>query len=133
MISILSEGPVTTPTCIVRRFAKRLQDLRTEQLWMVTMRIDHSVIREHLICEGEPDRVRFKPREVLRPAIIDEADVIAFVHNHPSGNPAPSPRDIASTAQMKEACEVVGIRLLDSLIVAGEQWYSFENNYEERP
>jgi DNA repair protein RadC len=119
---------VKGPHCIVERFRERLRHLTTEQLWVVTMRTDHSVIREHMIREGESRTVRFKPRELLRPAVIDEADVIVFLHNHPSGNVRPSKIDRDSTEQLEAACQILGIRLLDSLIIAGDESYSFADD-----
>lgn len=123
--------PIVGPACIGRRFATLLHGLEHEQLWLVTLRSDHSVIAERQIKRSSDRHIRFKPRELLRPAVIDGADVIVFLHNHPSGDASPSDIDKASTDQIRKACAALGIRLLDSIIVANGEWYSFETDQKE--
>lgn len=62
------------------------------------------------------------PREVFRPAIAQAASAIIIVHNHPSGDPAPSSADIQVTRQVREASRVVGIDLLDHIIIGDERY-----------
>ncbi len=62
------------------------------------------------------------PREVFRPAIKRSSASIICAHNHPSGNPDPSPEDISITARLKETGEIIGIEVLDHIIVGD---YSF--------
>lgn len=124
-------APIRSPVCVAQLFADQTRFLQVERLWVMTLRADHTVIQTHFVREGETSLVRFKPREILRPAIVDEADVIVLVHNHPSGRPEPSPEDIEAWAQLKEACKHVGIKLLDSVIVAGDEWFSFTNEYRQ--
>lgn len=57
------------------------------------------------------------PREILRPAIIASAHSILIVHNHPSGNPAPSASDKQMTDRLKKTCELMQIPLIDSMII----------------
>ena len=58
------------------------------------------------------------PREVFRPAIRDAAAAVILVHNHPSGDPTPSPQDLAVTRRLEQAAQTIGIKLLDHVIVA---------------
>jgi DNA repair protein RadC len=58
------------------------------------------------------------PREVFRAAIRDAAKSIILVHNHPSGDPAPSGQDAALTRRLEQVGETVGIEVLDHIIVA---------------
>jgi DNA repair protein RadC len=58
------------------------------------------------------------PRDVLGPALRDAASAIVVIHNHPSGDPEPSPEDIAMTRAVAAACDVVGVPLLDHVVVA---------------
>jgi DNA repair protein RadC len=62
---------------------------------------------------------------VFRPAIAEAAAGIVLVHNHPSGDPTPSPEDRAITGQMTAAGRLLGIPVLDHVIVAGDRWISF--------
>lgn len=63
--------------------------------------------------------------EVLRVALLAGAPAIIVAHNHPSGDARPSPEDMALTKALKAACETIGIRLLDHVIVTDRDSYSF--------
>lgn len=63
--------------------------------------------------------------DVLRFAILSGAPGLVIVHNHPSGDPAPSPEDIALTDRLRAAADLVGLRLLDHVIVAEDAHFSF--------
>ena len=58
------------------------------------------------------------PREVFRAAIIDSANCILVVHNHPSGDPTPSDQDISVTERLEAATEIIGIPVIDHIVVA---------------
>jgi len=61
---------------------------------------------------------------VFKPAIDELAASIILVHNHPSGNPEPSKMDIEVTKQIYQAGEILGIKLLDHIIIAGDKFKS---------
>lgn len=65
------------------------------------------------------------PREVFKTALLSSAAAIILVHNHPTGDPSPSSEDIAITRRLKEAGELLGIRVLDHVIVGSEGTCSF--------
>ena len=65
------------------------------------------------------------PREVYKSALLSSAAAIVFVHNHPSGDPTPSREDIELTSRLKEASELLGIRLLDHVVIGTGRHYSF--------
>ena len=66
------------------------------------------------------------PREVMKSAILSNACSVIVAHNHPSGNPTPSPEDISVTKRLKEAGELMGIDLLDHLIIGDEDFISLK-------
>ncbi|MCM3317189.1 DNA repair protein RadC [Rummeliibacillus stabekisii] len=66
------------------------------------------------------------PREVLKTALLSNAASIIVAHNHPSGNPAPSPEDIDVTERLKKACTILGISLLDHIIVCTSDFCSIK-------
>jgi DNA repair protein RadC len=124
----------TTQPCLIEHardafnlFTKRLSSLKHEQAWLLTLRRDHRVIQEHLIGEGDQESVKFAPRKLLRIALLDDAEAIILIHNHPDGDLAPSLKDIAATAQIRSGCRAIGIRLLDAIIIAGSSYYSFDH------
>ena len=67
------------------------------------------------------------PREVWRAALHLCAAGVVFVHNHPSGDPAPSPEDIDITRRLKETADVLGIRVLDHVVLGQERFFSFND------
>jgi DNA repair protein RadC len=67
------------------------------------------------------------PREVYKSALLSSAAAILFIHNHPSGDTTPSKEDIEMTKRLKQAGELLGIRVLDHLIFGEEGYYSFAN------
>jgi len=67
------------------------------------------------------------PRELFKAAILSNAASIILVHNHPSGDPAPSVDDAQLTARISKAGEILGIRLLDHIIIGELGSFSFAN------
>ncbi len=68
------------------------------------------------------------PREVYKAALLSSAAAVIFIHNHPSGDTKPSREDIEITKRLKDAGELLGIRVLDHLIVGETGYYSFAND-----
>lgn len=74
------------------------------------------------VSEGALDRALFPVREILHAVLIHDGRSFAVVHNHPSGDPAPSPDDLSATAAIRGAAKVVGLRFLGHVIVTDEAW-----------
>ena len=77
------------------------------------------------IYRGTLDRAVVEPREILRRALIGRAAGVILYHNHPSGDPTPSREDREFTRRLASACEAVGVRLLDHIVVGREGCVSF--------
>jgi len=77
------------------------------------------------IYRGTLDRAVVEPREILRRALIGKAAGVILYHNHPSGDPTPSREDREFTRRLAAACESVGVRLLDHIVVGREGCVSF--------
>ncbi len=101
-----------------QRFARLAADAKQEELHVVTLDTQLQVINTHAVTKGILDSNTLHPREVFRPAITDAAKAIIIVHNHPSGDPTPSPQDMAVTERLEQAAGLVDIQLLDHIIVA---------------
>jgi DNA repair protein RadC len=65
------------------------------------------------------------PREVFKAALLSSAAALIFVHNHPSGDPTPSREDLEITTRLREAGELLGLRVLDHIIVGNDTYLSF--------
>jgi len=96
-----------------------------EQFGIVLLDTKHRLLQIKLVSTGSLDSTVAHPREVFREAIACRAAAIVLFHNHPSGDPRPSQDDVALTAQLVDAGQVVGIDVLDHLILADQRYYSF--------
>jgi DNA repair protein RadC len=77
------------------------------------------------VSVGSLTRSLVHPREVFRPAIMNGAAGLIFLHNHPSGDPAPSPEDAQITRRLAETGKVIGIRVLDHIVIGDARYFSF--------
>lgn len=124
--SVRITGADTAIAYCQRQFARIASDGRQEEFHIVTLDTKHQPIATHQITVGTLDASLVHPREVFRPAIRDAASAILLVHNHPSGDPTPSPEDRQVTRQLERAAETVGISVLDHIIVAGDRALSLK-------
>jgi DNA repair protein RadC len=110
---------------VYRHFQPRLRDEKTEQFWLVMLDRKNRVIREEMISQGSLTNSLVHPREVFKAAISASAAAVVAVHNHPSGDPAPSLDDKSLTERLVETGELVGIRVLDHVIIGENAFFSF--------
>lgn len=103
--------------------------LTQEEIRILLLDTQHKLIRDVMITQGILNETLVHPREVLRHALITPG-VFGFilVHNHPSGNPAPSRADDTTTKRIAEAAEILGIRFLDHIIM-GKPTSDQDRNY----
>jgi DNA repair protein RadC len=112
------------PEDVHRLMSPRLRDLLHEEFHVLLLNTQHRVLRIVPVTRGILDAALIHPREVFRPAILENAAAVLLVHNHPSGDPTPSPEDRAVSRQMAEAGRSVGIRVLDHVVVGEGRWAS---------
>ena len=96
-----------------------------EEFHVVLLDVRGRLLRTVQVAEGSLTQCPVSPRDALRPAIREGAHGVIFVHNHPSGDPAPSPEDFDLTERLRAASELVGVLARDHVIVASGGWYSF--------
>jgi DNA repair protein RadC len=101
---------------------------RVEEARILYLDARCAVISHELIATGTGASVEFSPVIVARLAVRAGAASIVLAHNHPSGDVRPSSRDITTTCQIEASCAGVGIRLLDHVIVAFGESYSFRGH-----
>lgn len=110
---------------IFDHFHERLRGLRKERFLTVLLDGKNRVIREDLVSEGILTASLVHPREVFAPAIRESAGGLVLVHNHPSGDPEPSPEDLEVTRRLCAVGELVGIRVLDHVVIGDGCYVSF--------
>jgi len=104
----------------VARWARlRLAALDHEQVWVLALDGRNGLRAARRIAEGGLHGCSVDPRDVLRAAVREAASAFVLVHNHPSGDPAPSAEDVELTNMVARAASVLGTPLVDHVIVAG--------------
>ncbi|HSW29263.1 MAG TPA: DNA repair protein RadC [Longimicrobiales bacterium] len=118
------DEPIRGPADVFRRMGSRLRDLPQEEFHALLLNTRHRVIREVAVTRGILDASLIHPREVFRAAVVEGAAGVILVHNHPSGDPTPSPEDRAVTRQLAEAGRALGIPVLDHVVIGDGGWRS---------
>lgn len=125
---------IREPRDIAKIFSEILKnesiiDREKEHQWTVGLDIRNRIKYIELVSLGTLDLSLVHPRETFRMAIIRGVAKIILVHNHPSGVVEPSEEDIEIKLRLKKSGEILGIKLVDSLIVNEDgDYYSFLGN-----
>lgn len=109
---------LTSSREVAGHFTPRLFNLPREVFIAVLLNARNESIREITVAIGCLTGSLVHPREVFQPAVRDSAAAVILVHNHPSGDPTPSPEDVQLTERLVEAGRILGIRVLDHVVVA---------------
>lgn len=102
--------------------------LGTEQFRVLYLNKKGVLLADEVQGVGTVDHTPIYPREVVKRALFLGATSIILAHNHPSGDPTPSPADIDMTYKVMEVCKPMGIIVHDHLIVCANKHYSFKSN-----
>jgi DNA repair protein RadC len=117
-----------TPEAVYRHCGAQLNHLRRERFVALALNTKNRLIREENISEGDLNSSLVHPREVFEPLIRISTAAVIFVHNHPSGDPTPSQRDIEVTQRLRQVGELLGIKVLDHIVVGTMGFYSFQSH-----
>jgi DNA repair protein RadC len=117
--------PVRSPRDVVALIGPRMEDLTQEEFRVIILDAQHRAVRDVLITRGILNSSLVHPREVFRAAIADHAAAIILVHNHPSGDPAPSVDDRNITEQLVAAGRLLDIPIHDHVIIGRGRYTSF--------
>ena len=128
----LSYGPkrkteAITGSAAAFDLAKRIVDpgADREHFGVICLDAKNTPLGWRVIAVGTVSTCLVHPREVFRPALVLGASAIVAFHNHPSGDLTPSAEDMAVTERLVRAGDLVGVRLLDHLVLAGPRFHSF--------
>jgi DNA repair protein RadC len=117
--------PIRSPRDVVAVFAPRLEDLPVEEFHVAVLDAQHRLERDVTVTRGILNSSLVHPREVFREAIAERAAAIILVHNHPSGDPAPSADDRNVTDQLVAAGRLLDIPVHDHVIIGRGRYTSF--------
>jgi DNA repair protein RadC len=110
---------------VYRHYRPRMAGAPREAFWVVLLDVKNRILGDAKVSEGTLSSAVVHPREVFRPAVEESAAAVILVHNHPSGDPTPSAEDVAITRRLREAGEVMGVKVLDHVVVGGDAYTSF--------
>lgn len=110
---------------LAKKMQQELGDKKQEHLVALYLNTQNQIIHQQTIFIGSATRSIAEPREILHYAIKHMATSLILVHNHPSGAVTPSRNDDHVTKLVKEACDLMGIVLLDHLIVSHSSYFSY--------
>ncbi|WP_173307009.1 DNA repair protein RadC [Streptococcus sp. k-628] len=110
---------------LAKKMQQELGHKKQEHLVALYLNTQNQIIHQQTIFIGSATRSIAEPREILHYAIKHMATSLILVHNHPSGAVAPSRNDDHVTKLVKEACDLMGIVLLDHLIVSYSSYFSY--------
>ena len=109
---------------VFRHFRARFAGLPQERFHVVLLDGKGRVMRDLRVSEGTLTASLVHPREVFRAAIREAAASVILVHNHPSGDPTPSPEDVTLTARLRAAGDLVGIKVVDHVVIGHHRYAS---------
>jgi len=120
--------PVTirSPQDAAEILTEQLRYLQKEHFVCLFLNTKNHVIAQETLSMGSLNASIVHPREVFRAAIKCSSASIICAHNHPSGDPTPSPEDVAITSRLLKAGEIVGIDVLDHLIIGDSNFVSMK-------
>lgn len=127
MESLGDEVKITTPEMAAAYFLPRLRDLKHEEFYVAFLNNSKILTGYKKISSGGSTATVVEPAEVMRQAIMNQANSILLVHNHPSGYLQESQADINLTKRLSDAGKMLGIPVVDHIIIAGDGYISLRN------
>ncbi|MCY0888915.1 MAG: DNA repair protein RadC [Alicyclobacillaceae bacterium] len=128
----IASGPVGTRPVIhsaddaAALVMDRMRYLKKEHFVTFYLDTKHRILGEETSSVGSLDSSIVHPREIFMPAVRRSAAAILCIHNHPSGDPTPSPEDVSVTRRLCEAGRILGIDVLDHLVIGDGQFRSLK-------
>jgi DNA repair protein RadC len=114
----------TAPSQVSETFQFLMKE--TKEMFL-TLHLDgkNRIIAIDIVSIGSLNQSIVHPRSVFQTALLSNAAAIILIHQHPTGDPSPSSEDIAITRRLKEAGEIMGIKILDHIIIGDNEYLSF--------
>jgi len=124
-VEAINREQITSRRNVMEIFQPLLADLPHEEFWVLLLSRANKVLDRVRVSQGGVTGTVTDVKLIIRAAVEKLASAIIVVHNHPSGNPKPSEKDIAITEKLKQAVDFFDIALLDHLIITDSKCYSF--------
>ncbi len=119
-------GQASCPEDIYRLVGPEMENLVQEQVQVILLDTKRHVLDVVMVYQGNISSAIVRPAELLRDAVIANAPALVLTHNHPSGDPEPSPQDVRMTKDLVEAADVLGIELADHVVIGRGSFVSLK-------
>lgn len=108
----------TSPEVVVEMMQHKMGEISQEELWVLALTTRNTLIRKQLLYRGTVNHSTARMAEIMEVPIRTHAACIILVHNHPSGEHAPSPEDIGFTKELVRAGQLMDVAVLDHIIIS---------------
>lgn len=117
---------VGSPEVISDLYMQEMRSYEVEHFDVLILNTKNEIIKKTNISKGTLNASIAHPREIFKEAIRNNANSVILIHNHPSGDPRPSPEDIRITERIIQAGVIIGIRVLDHIVFGDNKYISFK-------
>ncbi len=118
---------VRSPRDVADRLLARLSPLDREELWVLTLNTKNCVMDASQVYKGNVSSSQVRVGELFAEAVRRHASGVILVHNHPSGDPTPSPDDLNLTAETLAAGRLLDVQVLDHIVIGNGQYVSLRD------
>jgi DNA repair protein RadC len=126
-------NPFRSAADVFSRYRWLIADDAVETFLVALLDVKHRPLRDIRVSTGILNGSLIHPREVFAPAVQERAASVILVHNHPSGDPGPSPEDREVTRRLRAAGEILGIPVIDHVIIGEHAFFSFREEGDWGP
>ena len=125
LATALMAPDLCTATAIYNYMNPKMQDLQVEEGHVILLNQNYKLIKSVRISQGGITETSVDIRIIMKEAVVNNATIIVFCHNHPSGSICPSRVDDELTRSIKRACDLMRIHFCDHVIIGDCQYYSY--------
>ncbi len=125
MATVEAHPMMTSAAEIYSYMHEKIQDLDIEEGWILMMKQNYRLIEAKRISVGGLTGTAIDIRLMMKEALLRNTTVLAFCHNHPSGNTCPSREDDALTSRIQKACQLLNIHFADHLVLTDGAYFSY--------
>jgi len=118
---------ITGPEDVASLLRSQVGDLKQENFFVGLLNAKNELLRFVHVTQGTLTASLIHPRETFRAAIAEGSHSVVLVHNHPTGDPEPSPEDVNITKKIAEAGELLGIKVLDHVVIGDNSFTSMKD------
>ena len=102
-----------------------MSNLDHEEMWAMFLTIENGLIDQEMLTKGTLTSTLIDARTIIKHSLMNNAAGVIIIHNHPSGNPNPSPCDVQETQKVRDACKLMDISFVDHIVISRDSYYSF--------